>query len=80
MKSVVFIAVLSLAAGVAAVPAASSEEEKILQLARDWCAAFLHNDAAALTRIEVPDFTLTNSRGEVSTLADDLKEIADGKI
>lgn len=60
--------------------AESSDEENILALERAWCAAYLHNDAAALKKIEVEDFTLTNSKGEISTLADDLREIANGTI
>ncbi len=57
-----------------------ANKEKILALERQWCAAYLHNDADFIKKFEVSDFTLTNSRGEISTVADDLKELADGTV
>jgi len=56
------------------VPAAvSSEDEKaVLQLEQAWCEAFRTNNADTIAAIEDEDYTLTNSRAELSTRADDI--------
>jgi ketosteroid isomerase-like protein len=59
---------------------AASEEEKVLEFERQWCAAYSHGDTAFLKKFVVDDFTLTNSKGQISTKADDLKEIANGTV
>jgi ketosteroid isomerase-like protein len=58
--------------------AQADEKEKILALERQWCDAYLHADTAFLKGFVVDDFTLTNSQGQVSTKADDLKELSEG--
>ncbi|MDQ2868669.1 MAG: nuclear transport factor 2 family protein [Verrucomicrobiota bacterium] len=59
---------------------AASEEEKVLDFERQWCAAYFHGDAGFLKKYVVEDFTLTNSNGEISTRADDLQEMASGSV
>lgn len=49
----------------------------VLAVEREWCTAYLKNDAAALERILLDDYTLTNSKGIISTKADDVKEAKD---
>jgi ketosteroid isomerase-like protein len=59
-----------------AVPALAqgAEEKAVLQAMVEWCAAAQKSDAAALERILLDDYTLTNSQGKISTKADDLAE------
>ncbi|MCY1076301.1 nuclear transport factor 2 family protein [Archangium lansingense] len=59
-----------------AVPALAqgAEEKAVLQAMVEWCAAAQKSDAAALERILLDDYTLTNSKGQISTKADDIAE------
>lgn len=69
---------LGLTTAVALEPATTNDKEEILKIERRWCDAYLHGDAEFLKHFLVDDFTLTNSNGEISTKADDLKDIAAG--
>jgi ketosteroid isomerase-like protein len=71
---IVFVAVLVCRFSLAQTPA----EQEVLQFERDACKAFLDADVAALERVLTPDFTLSN--GEVSTRADEINELRDGKV
>ncbi len=62
------------------VQAQSSQEKEVLQFERDACKAFLDADPAALERVLTADFTLTLSNGEVSTRADEINELRNGKV
>lgn len=60
--------------------ASQAEIDKVLQFERDWCSAYLHADTDFLQEQVVDDFTLTNSNAQISTKADDLKELSSGKV
>ncbi|MBU8895713.1 nuclear transport factor 2 family protein [Corallococcus sp. H22C18031201] len=62
----------------APVLAESAEEKAILQVERDWCAAALRGDAAALDQLLLDDYTLTGSTGVVTTKANDVAEAKQG--
>ena len=77
----VMLCLLTLSACAAAPPAptaaatASPEDEKaILQFEQNWCEAFRSGNAEAIASIEDEAYTLTNSRAELSTRADDIVE------
>ena len=55
-------------------------QQEVIQFERDACKAFLDADVAALERVLTPDFTLTLSSGEVSTRADEIKELHSKKV
>jgi len=61
-------------------PAQTTDEKDVLLFERDACKAFLDTDVAALERVLAPDFTLTLSNGEVSTRADEINELRNGKV
>ena len=61
-------------------PAETPAQQEVLQFERDACKAFLDADVSALERVLTPDFTLTLSRGEVSTRADEINELQSKKI
>ncbi|MBJ6760415.1 nuclear transport factor 2 family protein [Myxococcaceae bacterium JPH2] len=58
--------------------AESAEEKAILQVERDWCAAALRSDAAALEQLLLDDYTLTGSNGVITTKANDVTEAKQG--
>jgi len=51
---------------------AELEDVAILRVEQTWCEAFRTNNADTIAAIEDEDYTLTNSRAEVSTRADDI--------
>lgn len=51
-----------------------TEEDAVLQTERNLAAAYQISDADAITRGVMPDYVLTNSRGKLTTRADDLEE------
>jgi ketosteroid isomerase-like protein len=55
--------------------ARASEEEAVLQALHAGCAAFEKGDAEALTRLLDEKFTLTDSRGTVTTREENLAEV-----
>ena len=55
--------------------AGASEEEAVLQALHAGCAAFEKGDAAALARFLDAGFTLTDSRGAVTTREENLTEV-----
>ena len=52
----------------------------VLQAERDGCAAYLNGDAEKIANFLTEDYTLTNSKGEISARADDLADATSGKI
>src|SRR5689334_3187198 len=60
--------------------AQTTDERDVLHFERDACKAFLDADATALERVLTPDFTLTLSNGDVSTRADEINELHNGKV
>ena len=55
-------------------------EREILQVERDGCLAYQNNDAAKIAEFLTSDYTLTNSKGEVTTAADDINDAKTGKV
>lgn len=60
--------------------AQSAAKKDVLQFERDACKAFLDADAAALERVLTDDFSLTLSKGVVSTRADEINDLRSGKV
>ena len=60
--------------------AQSAGETDVLQFERDACKGFLEADPVALERDLTADFTLTLSNGEVSTRANEIDELRNGKV
>lgn len=52
----------------------------VLQAERDGCLAYLHGDADKIAKFLTDDYTLTNSKGEISTAADDIRDAKTGKV
>src|SRR5438874_8862010 len=79
MKTATLIALMTVLAWRFSLAQAAAEQE-VLQFERDACKAFLDADVSALERVLTPDFTLTLSNGEVSTRADEINELRNGKV
>ncbi len=58
----------------------AQETRAILQAERDGCAAYLHGDAEKIAKFLAEDYTLTNSKGEISARADDIADAKSGKV
>ena len=54
-------------------------EKELLMLEREWLDAYLKADAAAMSRIEADDFTITYPNGEVVTKAQETERIKASK-
>lgn len=79
MKTVVLTVLVAVLACRSSLAQRSAGQEG-LQFERDACKAFLDADVSALERVLTPDFTLTLSNGEVSTRADEIDELRNGKV
>ena len=68
--------------GAAAIFAQTPAEETtaVLQAERDGCAAYLNGDAEKIANFLAADYTLTNSKGEISSRADDIADVKSGKV
>ena len=82
MKIVALIVAAAIAAlfPPGAVAAAPTDELAILQIEKDWCNAYLKGDVTYFDKIMTDDFTLTNSRGEVSTKAEEIADAKSGAV
>src|SRR5262245_424813 len=60
------------ASNLAAQAQGSKDEQALIQIERDWCAAALKQDQAALGRILADDYTSVGARGIASTKAEDV--------
>ena len=58
----------------------SDQSAAVLQAERDGCVAYVHGDADKIATFLTEDYTLTNSKGEISTAADDIQEAKTGKV
>ena len=58
----------------------SDQSAAVLQAERDGCVAYLRGDADKIATFLTEDYTLTNSKGEISTAADDIQEAKTGKV
>ena len=59
---------------------ASDESAAVLQAEHDGCVAYLHGDADKIANFLTDDYTLTNSKGETSTAADDIEDANSGRV
>jgi uncharacterized protein (TIGR02246 family) len=71
------LAVLVLAASAQAAP---DRTQEVLQIERDWCAAYQRGDVAYLEQLMTPDFTLIGSGGTVNTAASEIEELKSGAV
>jgi ketosteroid isomerase-like protein len=53
---------------------AANQEEAVLQAERDLAVAYQKSDAEGIVRGVMEDYTLTNSRGKITTRANDIEE------
>ena len=74
MKCIAMLVLLTSSTGVLASPGNSRVQEEIVRQEREWSAAFLRHDVAALDRIIADDFVGTDGRGVTSTKADEIQE------
>jgi hypothetical protein len=73
---VIFVAVMTCRFSFAQI----TDEKEVLQFERDACKPFVEADVAGLERVLTADFTLTNSKGEVSTRATEINELRSRKV
>jgi ketosteroid isomerase-like protein len=59
---------------------ASDEGAAVLQAEHDGCVAYLHGDADKIASFLTADYTLTNSKGEIGTAADDIEDARSGRV
>lgn len=76
MKVACFVVVAMLAQGVMAAPA--DDEREIRKVEAALCDALRDGDAAAIAKLEDETYTLTNSKSEVTTRADDIADAKKG--
>jgi ketosteroid isomerase-like protein len=78
MKSAVLVFAAALACQSAIAATSAGDERDIRRVEKDLCDAFRKGDAAAIGRLEDETYTLTNSRAEVTTRADDIADARKG--
>ena len=59
---------------------AAEETTAVLQAERDGCTAYLNGEAEKIANFLTEDYTLTNSKGEISGRADDIADATSGKV
>src|SRR5947199_8728909 len=57
----------------------TGESAAVLQAEHDGCVAYLRGDAEKIANFLTDDYTLTNSKGEISTAADDIEDARSGR-
>lgn len=80
MKSISGALLLWIVVVIFAGAAPAPEEEAVLQAERAGCLAYQRGDAAGIGSFLAEGYTLTNSKGEISTRADDLADATSGKV
>jgi ketosteroid isomerase-like protein len=60
--------------------APTDESAAVLQAERDGCVAYLHGDADNIAKFLTDDYTLTNSKGEITKAADDIEDARSGRV
>src|SRR6266404_6538807 len=78
MKSVFIFPFVFLAAVLAQTP--SDDSVSVLQAERDGCVAYLRGDADNIAQFLTDDYALTNSKGEITTAADDIEDARSGRV
>jgi uncharacterized protein (TIGR02246 family) len=58
----------------------TDESAALLQAEGDGCVAYLHGDADKIANFLTDDYTLTNSKGEITTAADDIEDAKTGRV
>src|SRR5437867_9651186 len=58
----------------------AEETTAVLQAERDGCTAYINVDAEKIANFLTEDYTLTNSKGEISGCADDIADATSGKV
>lgn len=72
------LAAILATAGAAQAPDSSQDQQEILRVEAELCRAFEAGDAETLRKALDPTFTLTDSRGVVTDLGQNLAEVASG--
>lgn len=80
MKAVCCVLAVAFSFSQAAVAAPADDEREIERVERALCDAFRTGDAAAIEKLEDETYTLTNTRSEVTTRADDVADAKKGDI
>ena len=78
MKSVFIFPFVFLAAVLAQTP--RDDSVSVLQAERDGCVAYLRGDADNIAKLLTDDYALTNSKGEITTAADDIEDARSGRV
>ncbi len=60
--------------------APTDESAAVLQAEHDGCAAYLRGEAEKIANFLTNDYTLTNSKGEISTAGDDIEDARSGRV
>ncbi len=58
----------------------TDESAAVLQAERDGCVAYLRGEADQIANFLTDDYTLTNSKGEITTAADDIEDARSGRV
>jgi ketosteroid isomerase-like protein len=58
----------------------SDESAAVLQAEHDGCVAYLRGDTGEIASFLTDDYTLTDSKGEISTAADDIADARSGRV
>lgn len=78
MRTILLAAAMAVTATMAG--AATDRTQEVLQVERDWCAAYQRGDVEYLRKLMVPDFTLIGAGGTVNTADSEIDEIKTGKV
>jgi ketosteroid isomerase-like protein len=78
MKCLFIFPFVVVAAVLAQTPTGGNAE--VLRAERDGCVAYLQGDADNIAKFLADDYTLTNSKGEITTAADDIEDAKSGRV
>src|SRR5438876_6329512 len=78
MKIVLIFSFICVVAVLAQTP--TDEGAAVLQAERNGCVAYLRGDADKIANFLTDDYRLTNSKGEITTAADDIEDARSGRV
>ena len=78
MKIVLIFSFICIVAVLAQTP--TDESAAVLQAERDGCVAYLRGNADKIANFLTDDYALTNSKGEITTAADDIEDARSGRV
>ena len=78
MKIVLIFSFICVVAVLAQTP--TDEGAAVLQAERNGCVAYLRGDADKIAKFLADDYRLTNSKGEITTAADDIEDARSGRV